>query len=223
MRIDSSEKILETPILEIRKLLRKRRDYEWSTGFAANLLKISQDNALNLVEELVRRGFIEFVRMVDEEQYWRNTMEGNTLALASAAKQITRKTADRIFSEFMERVERVNTDPYFLYEVRKVVVFGSYLADTPRISDIDLAVELVPKEDNVHRRGELFEERIRKAREEGKRFRNITEEVCWPELEVRKFLKSRSRVISLHSTGDGVLKIADYKVVYSEDYQESSL
>jgi predicted nucleotidyltransferase len=49
-------------------------------------------------------------------------------------------------SAFMERVDRVNSDAYFLGRVTRVVLFGSMLnPDTDRPSDIDLTVEIVPK------------------------------------------------------------------------------
>ncbi len=216
MHIDSKEKILETPILEVRKLLRKGHSDVWYIRLVTDTLKISEGEALVLVEELVKQGFVQPVKRDDEKRRWENTLKGNTLALASAAKQITRKTADKNFAQFMERVEKVNTDPYFLYKVKKVILFGSYLTDAPKISDIDLAVELVPKENDEHLRKELFEERIYEALDSGKRFTSILERYAWPEIEVRKFLKSRSRVISLHSAFDNVLKTTDCKIVYSE-------
>ena len=37
-------------------------------------------------------------------------------------------------------------NPYFLYKVTKVYLFGSYLPEAERINDIDLAVKLEPRE-----------------------------------------------------------------------------
>ena len=69
-----------------------------------------------------------------------------TFTAATAAKRLTRATAERALATFMERVARVNSDPYFLGQVTRVALFGSMLnPDTDRPSDIDLAVEIVPK------------------------------------------------------------------------------
>lgn len=51
----------------------------------------------------------------------------------------------------------------------------------------------------------------------GKRFDSFTDYVEWPEKEVKLYLKSRSRTISLHATIDEILKIAEHKVVYQEN------
>jgi hypothetical protein len=71
---------------------------------------------------------------------------GMTFTAATAAKRLTRATAERALAAFMERVASVNSDPYFLGQVPRVALFGSMLnPDTDRPSDIDLAVEIVPK------------------------------------------------------------------------------
>jgi len=65
----------------------------------------------------------------------------------TAARPITRQTADHVLSQLLERVNQVNSNEYFLAKVTKVVVLGSYLrTDADRLSDLDIAVELQPKE-----------------------------------------------------------------------------
>lgn len=71
---------------------------------------------------------------------WEVTQAGRTLAAATAAKRVTRATAEDALQQFLDRVERVNQDPYFLGRVTKVVLFGSMLkAEIDRLSDVDLA------------------------------------------------------------------------------------
>jgi predicted nucleotidyltransferase len=120
------------------------------------------------------------------------------LAAATAAKPVTRATAERALSQFMERVTRVNQDPYFLGNVTRVVMFGSMLrSEVDRLSDEDLAVELARKETDVERASEQNRQRAEELAEEGHRSRNFLEwEVCWY-LETFQFRKGRSRVISL--------------------------
>ena len=61
---------------------------------------------------------------------------------------MTRATAKKALHEFLERVERVNRDPRFLGRVNRVVLFGSMLREeVTRLSDVDLAVEVLPKID----------------------------------------------------------------------------
>ena len=115
--------------------------------------------------------------------------------MATAAKPVTRAKADQIFAEFMERVQKVNDDPYYLFRVTRVVLFGSYIHDTPTVNDIDIALQLAPKVDDLDRRGELYEQR---RRESPRIFRNLIDLIGWPMNEVWLFLKSRSRTLSLH-------------------------
>jgi hypothetical protein len=60
--------------------------------------------------------------------------------------RLKRTTAERALAALMERVARVNIDPYFLGRVTRVALLGSMLhPDTDGPGDIDLAVEIVPK------------------------------------------------------------------------------
>ena len=134
---------------------------------------------------------------------WRVTQLGQSFASATAAKPITRQTAERTLSEFLERVQRVNEDQYFLAKVTKVVLFGSYLrAGVDRLGDVDVAVQLEPKESDTEFARILNEQRVDELAILGRRFDSVLEcELCWY-WETLRFLKSRS-----HS-----LALADYKV-----------
>lgn len=48
----------------------------------------------------------------------------------------------------------------------------------------------------------------------GRNFSNFVEQLFWPQTEVLKYLKSRSRSISIHTTDDQILKKVDFKVIY---------
>jgi hypothetical protein len=100
--------------------------------------------------------------------------------------------------EFLSRVEQVNADPYFLGKVTRVVLFGSMLKpEVERLSDVDLAVEVAPKEPDFDQARAENYERVEKLAAEGHPFRNFREqEGCWY-WEVFGFLKGRSRVVAL--------------------------
>jgi len=218
MRIDSNEKIAEVPILKVRKLLRHvDNEMEWGKKFVVSLLEISPKMANRLLQELERKGYIKPSRILDRQQLWCKTLKGSTLGLASAAKPVNRKTADRIFSEFIDRVKRINTDSYFLYKVNKVIVFGSYLTDAQKLNDLDIAVELTPKEKDPKLGVELFQQRSWEAERDGRNFDTFIDRLCWPETEVKLFLKSRSRTISLHSISDQIIDRVDHKIVFSDE------
>jgi predicted nucleotidyltransferase len=121
-----------------------------------------------------------------------------TFSAASAARPVTRVTAERALTQFLERVRQVGQDPYFLAKVTRLVLFGSMLKpEVKRLSDVDLAVELTPKEVDWERAQVLNRQRAEELASRGHQFRSFLEvEHCWHR-ETFKFLKGRSRVIAL--------------------------
>ena len=221
MHIDSREHIAGVGILKVRALLRRvGNSDEWEDTSVVDRLKVSPGSANKLIEELNRQGYIEPSGIHEKKQFYRKTLKGSSLGLSSAAKPIMRKTADRVLTEFMDRVREVNSSPSFLFMVKEVVVFGSYLTDAPRINDIDLAVEFAWKEDHPlvlgRHKGEVAIEHSVAAEEKGRRFNIFVDRLEWPEQQVRSFLKSRSRTLSIHSIEDDILYIADHRVIFSE-------
>lgn len=95
-------------------------------------------------------------------------------------------------------MEEVNNGAYFLGKVTNVVLFGSMLKpEIERLSDVDLAVELAPKEEDFDRARARNYQRVEELAAQGHRFRNfLDQEGCWY-WEVFRFLKGRSRVIAL--------------------------
>jgi hypothetical protein len=106
MRIQSSEKIASIPILEVRRLLRGVGEY-WTVESVIEILGIPRRKATALTDELSRREFVERVKL-GSKFYWRSTLAGNALALATAARAIRRGTANRVFAAFLDRVAEVN-------------------------------------------------------------------------------------------------------------------
>ena len=82
--------------------------------------------------------------------------------------------------------------------VNRVVLFGSMLRpEVAILSDLDLAVEIVPKNGNWDQLQQENQERVEELVDRGRKFRNILEIYAHWHLEVFRFLKGRSRVVSL--------------------------
>jgi predicted nucleotidyltransferase len=101
-----------------------------------------------------------------------------------------------VLQELLERVRIVNKRAELAYRVVSVVVFGSYLSRAERINDLDIAVELKAKWHDDASLESFRDASLERAHASGRRFRNVVEEVCWPQIEVHSILKSRSRTIS---------------------------
>jgi hypothetical protein len=195
MRVDSKATVAGYPALLVRQALRKLRHLDkWSSGMLAAAAGLPAGVGPELAKALAAEGLIRNL----QKDAWTMCQAGMTFSAATAAKRLTRATADRALAAFMDRVARVNSDPYFLGRVNRVALFGSMLnPDIGRPSDIDLAVEIVPKIADWDSHTEQNNERVQELMTLGHRFhRTIEYAACW-HLEVFRFLKGRSRAISL--------------------------
>lgn len=217
MRIDARSRICGQPALAVRDLLRRVGDASCTVAYVAEWMALSDDDARALVAALERAGYVEECPDHKERGRWWTTNEGRALALATAAKPLRRATAEAKIKEFLERVYEVNRSLEFAYKVKRVILFGSMLTPAERVGDVDLAVELVPRETDSKRWARLREQRISEALARGRRLPTIVDQVCWPETEVIKFLKSRTRAISLHTTDDRVLERTKTKTIFAAE------
>jgi predicted nucleotidyltransferase len=195
MRIDPKERIAGQPALLVRQTLQRLRDqFQWRVEDLESIASLKAGEARTFLKTLLAEGLVESAG----PGTWTITQAGQSLSSATAAKRVTRATAEKALQEFSRRVERVNREPYFLGKVTRVVLFGSMLKpEVERVSDVDLAVEIVEKEaDSDLSRGKNYD-RVEELAAAGHRFRNVVEMAgCW-HLEVFRFLKGRSRVIAL--------------------------
>jgi predicted nucleotidyltransferase len=195
MRIDPKGTIRGYPTLLVRQTLRRLRgDFIWGEEALERAANLPPGTGRALARALQAEGLIEPSR----HNGWTVTQAGDTLAVATAARPVSRQTAERALAQFLERVARVNEDPYFLARVTRLALYGSMLRpEVNRLSDVDLAVQLVGKETDIDRRQEANAVRVEQLAIEGRRFGSfLDEQFCWF-LETFRFLKGRSRVISL--------------------------
>src|SRR5713101_8962200 len=195
MRIDPKGTVAGWPALLVRRTLRQLRTrLQWGLGELESTAAVEAGDGRELIKGLLAEGLIEAAG----RDAWKVTQAGQTLSSATAARRITRATAQKALRQFLGRVERVNNDPHFLGKVTRVVLFGSMLKpEVERLSDVDLAVELASKEADFDRARVKNYERVEKLGTQGHHFRNFLErEGCWY-WEVFGFLKRQSRVIAL--------------------------
>ena len=225
MRIKSDEVVAGFPARRIRELLRQSVDC-LSVRHATKILEIKTEQAVQLLELLEQDGFLErnpASPNSDGEQSWKRTVKGGALANALFSKPVSRQSAEKTMSEFLHRVQQVNSNTRFLYGVRKVIVFGSFLSDAPFVGDLDLAVDLCPKEKDPRKHSELIRARANEATSCGRRFRDYVEALRFAEQEVMMFLKARTRTLQLTCCDDGVLDITESRVIYESPEQDPAV
>lgn len=201
--------------MRVRAFLRAVGESHWTAEYAAAHLRVSHRRAVDVIKQFVESGYVEAAR-TDGERWYKRSLAGSTLAQASAARPLQRRIAEQKLAEFVARARRINEDDYYLYRVKKVLVFGSYLTAAARINDIDVAIELVHRCQDLDKHSTLRDARIHDAVRSGRQFGNINQELSWPETEVLLALKARSRAISLHTTDDAILNRTDCKTVFED-------
>ena len=126
------------------------------------------------------------------------TNKGKELCRARCVKRMNRAQADKLFNEILERVKEVNNNPYYLYKVNKVVLFGSYITDKEDFGDIDIAFEFKFKRRVVKTEDGLNSELVANIdRAYENNFFHSLYKFSFAEREVAKFLKNRKAQIHI--------------------------
>lgn len=149
LSLNSVPTIEDLPPERVRGLLR-RASTEFTLHWLSHALRSDLDRARVVVVAMERAGLVERDKAKEAElrssdPYYRVTRTGRSLARASGAKRIERLSAEKTLTEFMERVNQSNSNQEYLYSVTRVAVFGSYLENTSRLGDVDVAVDLQPR------------------------------------------------------------------------------
>ena len=215
MRIKRNEKIGNIPILEIRDYFNQLR----SVGISKEGLRVhfglNHKNVNLLVEDLLQNDFIEKATDEQQKKEYQLTIKGQALCAARCLSPMNKEKADKVFNEFMQRVEEINNDNYYLYKVKKLFLFGSYLnPDNDNFGDIDIAFELKRKIEDSKEFEIENDKRVEAARQRGKVFSSWLERLFFSATEVKRKLKNKSQYISLHEMTEGILEITKYKQIY---------
>ncbi|MEV7475289.1 hypothetical protein AB0N33_16435 [Pseudarthrobacter oxydans] len=193
MRLVKTDVIAGLPAPAARAFLRQTRladfEQEWALSLLASLGAASPHSTLRGLEDA---GYIERAgHSHGNHRWWVTTTLGNALAMASFGKPITRKTADRLVAEIIERAKAYNADPTKPCFVQRLRVFGSYLdATVDPLGDVD--VELV-----LGQRITDPQELLRYGTASGRSFPSFTDHLLWPRQEAVLILKNRSTAINI--------------------------
>jgi len=90
MYIEPKSEIAGYPALAVRKVMKHIGIRSVNADFFAYYLKTSKDVVRRVIIKLVKDGCLE--KDSERKQYYRSTIEGNALPMASATKPISRKT-----------------------------------------------------------------------------------------------------------------------------------
>ncbi len=177
----------------------------WNRDDVADVLGVDAATAEQAIAAFEMSGYIE--RAPGRRHAWRNTAAGNSMAGVPRSAPVKRETAQKNLDALVGRIAEVNRDPRFIYRVDRAVLFGPFLnANAGTVKNVDVAIELSPKEKDVARLEQALERHAADAENRGKRFKSYADRRNWGANEVREFLKSRTRSIALYDLADWVLK-----------------
>lgn len=201
LNLHQTDKLCGYPALEIRGLFRALSASldKWNGQTARQRLGITAKAAQKLAGQLCAAGFLAITGEHGGVVQYQVTIAGRALAMARAVKPIKRATAERVLAEFLERVRAVNEDPGLLHWVDEVLVFGSYLSESPSLGDIDLGMTMNPR---VPLDSDEFKERaksrVKLAEDQGRHFPTFLDRLFWPHQEVKMRLRGRVTSLSIH-------------------------
>ena len=217
MRIDPKSEICGIPALKVRDALRQlARVITFDENDLATRLNVPAEVSTCVLRYLESKRYIEDRPTDSEGPCYALTTPGRQFTQASGAPALPRAKAETMLSNFLQRVKALNADDGYTSRVKEVFVFGGFLTAATELSDLDVAVRL---ERRYH--GEEYtrraKERAELAEAGGRHFRNIVDELGWPEIEVKRFLINKTRGISLHEADELERLGCAFKEVFPEN------
>ena len=201
MHLIPRSKLYGQPALHIRDYMRHVAISGLGTLDEAHIesrLQVSAAEAQMILTGLLRDGYIAEALSRPGTPQFGMTTKGRQFAAASFAPQIPRSKGDSIVAGVIARAADVEAQRPFAFRVIKIALFGSMLEDTPLVSDVDLAVHVLPMSDDT-RFDEVSQQRITIAEDAGVRFRSRIHSIVWPRQEVTDYIRGGERYVSVHS------------------------
>jgi hypothetical protein len=197
MRLNRGDRIAGVDGLRLRNYFRRNSE-NVNCRTLMEEFSMSKRRAQNVLDALRKLKMISPCEFQHDNKMvcYETTILGNALGMAKAGRPVKRASAGTVLWKLLDRVKAVNVRQDLAYRVESVVIFGSYLSGAKRVNDLDVAVELKPRSTDDTSWERLCNASHERAQAAGRRFRNLVEQVGWPQLEVLGILKNRSRTIS---------------------------
>lgn len=193
MRLNKTDTIAGFPVRAVRDMLRRHYSEQVRPERWPHELHTSPAKAKRLLGELERIGYLARGRYPDS---WEMTEQGTAFQLARLTQPFRRETAARALAGLIARARSLEGEDHpYVFRVQEIRVFGSFLReDVDRVGDLDVGLDLAKR----------YADPARQDAETRKRWhastapaRNIADLYARPMMEVLRFLKAKSPVISL--------------------------
>jgi hypothetical protein len=193
LQIRSADTISGIPIKEVRRFFQHVVAWHhdsFNLQWLQDQLSLDENSATTLALELIAYGYVE----PPQNGAYKLTEQGHELVRASAAGEVSRKTAEAALAGLLERVGRYNSDPSKILTVETVVVFGSFLGTKEKLGDLDVAMKCRDRDVDNRDHGETA---LAYAERSGRRFNIFIDRLNWANTELHQILKARKRTIKI--------------------------
>lgn len=184
MRITKEEVVAGHSALRVRGFLRRFESGFFMLSAAEGFMQLKSRRAEDFINDMVALELIEPTMPFGDRAAFQVTTRGHAFANATAAKPISRGTAERVLREFVDRVNTVNASKEYAFKVKSAVLFGSMLSCVDRLGDVDVAIDLRPCISDSARFRQQCDFRRHLAEERGRAFPTVNEWATWPKKEV---------------------------------------
>lgn len=196
MQFDLTQLVGGKPLAKARELL--RRGTSFSASRAAELLSLSEGEALDYLEALTQAGFLEREQAPVARTFdvFVPTLHGSSLRKMKLTKRVQRPVAERVIADLVAEIERINARHDLLAWIDEADLFGSFVSGSSEVGDVDVAVRLMRRlsgDDWI--RASL--DRAAAAGVKG----NFISRLCWGDEEVLRALRKVSRHIDVQDKG----------------------
>lgn len=170
----------------------------------SKVLEMPNNEAADVFQLLQDDGILEVKhRITIEHPYWfiNETEAGERYRELLKRSIMSRKKADQLLGEFLDRVQKVNSNDDFLYRVDFVKVYGSYLTDKDLIYGLSLYISLHCKIEGVEISNATIE-RFYDDLQKGRSFENYYAKFFAWRGEVIQFLDMQDKGVEFITKGE---------------------
>jgi len=192
MRITKEEVVAGHSALRVRGFLRRFERGFFMVSAAESFMQIRSRQAAEFINDMIALQLIEPTMPFGDKAAFQVATRGHAFANATAAKPISRGTAERVLREFIDRANAVNASKEYAFKIESAVLFGSMLSCADRLGDVDVAIDLQRRISDSAKFRQQCDRRRHLAEEQGRAFSTAIDWATWPKKEVVLQLKARS-------------------------------
>jgi hypothetical protein len=204
MHIDDVPPVLGLTRRQVRDGLRAAsRGFDWSIEAFAEAVGLSRD--ARVADALLAAGLIELdedASLARRGERWSLTKLGVRVRNANAARRVRLERAREMAAATVLRALAINASADFSVQVVGFGLFGSVRAGAELCSDVDMVYELRRRGNSEAEQRETAAAARQRASAQGRRFSNVSQEMCWPEDEALLALRAGSAYVNLHPLDD---------------------